>query len=298
MSERRGCAVAGQHRTTQRYRAKPKDDEVRLVAEMHQQAKKFPRFGYRRITVLLRKEGWAVNHKRVSRLWRLEGLKIVKQAKKRRRMGHSANSCTRRKAEHRNHVWAYDFTTDRTEDGRRLKFLGITDEFTRECLYFHPDRQVKADNVVQVLDRLINERGAPRYIRSDNGPEFIAAALRSHLRTRSISTLFIAPGSPWENAYAESFFSKARDEFLDMEIFTSLVEAQYLAREYRKTYNEHRPHSSLGYRTPAQFARELDGTKNAGRVLKAAFAATANGRLAGGLLLAPKGQQAHRVLVG
>ncbi len=266
---------------------------------MHGLSGRHPRYGYRRIAALLRRDGWRVNDKRVARLWRQEGLKVPQRRHKRRRLGHSANGCQRRRAEHRNHVWAYDFKQDRTEDGRRLKFLVITDEYTRECLHFHPERHIRAEDIVEIVGRLVRERGAPRFLRSDNGPEFIAHALRRRLRQLGVGTLFIAPGSPWENAYVESFNSKAGDELLDLELFTSLAEAQYLAREYRDEYNHRRPHSSLGYRTPAEFAYEGGTPSSDGGECepKAAFAASAKDASLRACCYTPSGQQTLRSLV-
>jgi transposase InsO family protein len=246
--------VTGQQRSTQRYEATEASDEPQLVQEMQSLAAKHPRFGYRRIAALLREDGWRVNDKRVHRLWRREGLKVPQRQHKRRRLGHSVNSCTRRRAERRNQVWTYDFVLDRTEDGKRLKLLTIVDEYTRECLAIEVARSITASAVVDVLARLVAERGPPESIRSDNGPEFIAAAVRAWLGMQATQPLFIAPGSPWENAYSETFNGKLQDELLQGELFTSLVEARWLIERWRREYNEKRPHSSLQYQTPARFA--------------------------------------------
>ena len=254
VSERRACRVTGQHRSTQRYESTVVSDEVELVREMRALAAKHPRFGYRRIAALLRAEGWDVNDKRVHRLWRREGLKVPKRQRRRRRLGHSANSCTRRRAERMNQVWTYDFVLDRTEDGKRLKILTIVDEYTRECLDLVVARNITAQVVIEALARLVAQRGAPESIRSDNGPEFIAAAVRAWLERLHVNTLFIAPGSPWENAYIETFNGKLQDELLQGELFTSLTEACWLTERWRHEYNEERPHSSLGYQTPARYA--------------------------------------------
>jgi transposase InsO family protein len=254
VSERRACRVTGQQRATQRYQRRIVSDEAQLVKEMRVHAAKHPRFGSPRILSLLTTHGWRVNHKRVERLWRLEGLKVPQRQRKRRRLGHSANSCTRRKAERRNHVWTYDFVMDRTEDGKRLKLLTIVDEYTRECLAVDVARHITGTAVIDTLNRLIRERGAPGHVRSDNGPEFIAHAVRTWLTSEHVDTLFIAPGSPWENAYCESFNGKLQDELLKGELFTSLVEARWLVDRWRHEYNHDRPHSSLGYETPARFA--------------------------------------------
>lgn len=254
MSERRACRVTGQHRSTQRYAPTEAADEAQLVKEMRALATRQPRFGYRRIAALLRAQGWDVNDKRVHRLWRREGLKVPQRQRKRRRLGHSANSCTRRRSERMNQVWTYDFVLDRTEDGKRLKLLTVVDEYTRECLAIEVARSITATAVIETLTRLVAERGPPESIRSDNGPEFIAAAVRRWMSTQSTRPLFIAPGSPWENAYSETFNGKLQDELLQGELFTSLVEARWLIEEWRRQYNQERPHSSLGYATPARFA--------------------------------------------
>jgi len=217
---------------------------------------KNPRYGYRRVWALLRKEGFHVNKKRVHRLWREAGLRVPTRQRKRRRLraGGSENGCTRMQAEHKDHLWSYDFVMDRTDDGRRLKMLVVVDEHTRECLYIGVERSFTAQGVVKVLATLFEERGEPTLIRSDNGPEFIARAVRRWLEVCGVKTLYIEPGSPWENAYAESFIGRFGDELLKREVFASLLEAKVLVEEYRKHYNERRPHSSLGYRTPAEFA--------------------------------------------
>jgi len=225
-----------------------------MIEAIRQLSREHPRYGYRRITALLRADGWPINRKRVQRLWRQEGLNVPQKQSKRRRLGGSENSCTRRRAEHKNHVWTYDFLMDRTEDGRRLKLLVVVDEFTRESLAIEVARHLTATDVLETLAYLFAVRGAPRYVRSDNGPEFIAAAIRAWLASTGAETLYVAPGSPWENAYIESFNSRFRDELLNAESFACLKEAQVLVERYRRQYNHRRPHSSLGYATPAAFA--------------------------------------------
>lgn len=254
MSERRACRVTGQHRSTQRRRAETPCDEVRLVTEMRSLARRHPRFGYRRIGQMLRRRGWRANHKRIERLWKREGLRVPSKKRKKRRLGRSENGCIRQRATHRNHVWSYDFVFDRTVDGRRLKLLTLVDEYTRECLAVHVARSITADEVLGVLASVMQERGAPAYIRSDNGPEFVAHKLRQWLQRCGIGTLFIAPGSPWENGYCESFNGKLRDELLACELFHTLAEARYLVDRWRHEYNTLRPHQSLGGLTPAEFA--------------------------------------------
>jgi putative transposase len=207
--------------------------------------------------LLLRREGWAVNKKRVQRLWREAGLKVpAKKVHKRRRLGTSENGCTRRRAQYIDHVWSYDdFAMDATEDGRRLKVMPIVDEYSRECLALEMERSITAEDVVEVLDMLFTERGEPAYIRSENGPEeFIAEAIKGWLAASGVQTLYIEPGAPWENAYSETFISRLRDELLDREVFANLKEAKVLAKDYRDHYNQQRPHGALGYLTPAEFA--------------------------------------------
>ncbi len=213
-----------------------------------------PRYGYRRVWASLRREGWQVNRKRVQRLWQQEGLKVPVKQVKHRRMGSGENSCAVRRAEHQNHVWSYDFLMDRTEEGRQLKLLPVVDEYTRECLAIEVDTSLSSKQVVQVLSRLMQQRGEPRYIRSDNGPEFIAQAVKGWLAQSGVGTLYIEPGSPWENGYSESFNSRFRDELLDRELLTSLIEAKVVVEEYRQHYNRRRPHSAIGYKTPAEYA--------------------------------------------
>jgi putative transposase len=216
--------------------------------------RKYPRYGYRRIWALLRREGWRVNRKRIHRLWRQEGLKVPRKQRKRRYLGQSANGCARRRAEHKDHVWAWDFVHDRTRDGRPLKWLTVVDEYTRESLALEVGRRMRADDVIDVLAELFQLRGVPAHIRSDNGPEFIAAAIRRWLEYAGVEALYIEPGSPWENGYAESFNSRFRDELLDREEFENLPDARAYGTQYRLEYNHRRPHSALGYQTPAEFA--------------------------------------------
>ncbi len=236
---------------------RPKADwDRRLVERMIVLSRENPRYGYRRVWALLRREGWLVNKKRVHRLWREEGLKVPEKQRKRLRLteGGSENGCTRKRAEHKDHVWSYDFVMDRTEDGRRLKMMPVVDEHTRECLAIEVERSITAEDVVGTLARLFRQRGAPTFIRSDNGPEFVARALKRWLAISEVGTLYIEPGSPWENAYAESFIGRFGDELLKREAFAGLVEAKVLVADYREHHNHRRPHSALGYRTPSEFA--------------------------------------------
>ena len=246
--------VLEQPRSTQRYQAQEAGDERRLVRRMRKLSLERPRFGYRRITVLLRREGWRVNRKRVHRLWRREGLKVPQRQRKRRRLGHGGNSTRRRRAERINEVWSYDFVQDQSADGKPLRLLPVVDEYTRECMTIEVERSFTAEDVVATLQYLFELRGAPKYIRSDNGPEFVARAVREWLARSAVKTLYIEPGSPWQNAYSESFNSRLRDECLDRELFESLPEARVIVEDYRLDYNHRRPHSALGYRTPAAFA--------------------------------------------
>jgi transposase InsO family protein len=254
VSERRACRVLGQQRSTQwQAPTKAPEGEGRLVARMLELVRQDPRYGYRRIWALLRREGWRVNRKRVYRLWRKEGLKVPRKQRNKRRLGSSANSCVRRPAAHQDHVWAWDFLHDRTSDGRPLKWFTLVDEYTRECLALEVARGLTAQAVNAVLAGVVRERGAPAHIRSDNGPEFIAKAIRGWMARVGLQALAIEPGAPWENGYSESFHSKVRDELLNAEEFGSVLEAKVLATEWRREYNHVRPHSSLGYRTPAEF---------------------------------------------
>ena len=251
VSERRACRVLGQVRRTQRYTPKVADDEEALTENIVSLATEYGRYGYRRITALLKTDGWRVTHKRVERIWRQEGLKVPARQPKRGRLWFNDGSCIRLRPEHRNHVWAYDFVFDRTREGRPLKFLTIVDEYTRECLTIEVARKQTSRDVLRTLAKLMLKYGVPKHIRSDNGPEFVARAVRSWLSKLSVGTLFIERGSPWENGYIESFNGKFRDELLNGEIFTTLQEAKVLTAWWRRQYNHVRPHSALGYRSPA-----------------------------------------------
>ena len=251
VSERRLCRVLGQARSTQRRRPLSRDDEEALTRRIVELAATYGRYGYRRVTELLRRDGWRVNHKRVERIWRSAGLKVPHRQRKRGRIWLNDGSCIRQRAEYVNHVWSYDFVHDRTRDGKPLRFLTLVDEYSRECLALQVSRSLKSLDVLECLSELFLSRGVPEYIRSDNGPEFVAIVLREWLNRLSVKPLFIEPGSPWENGYIESFNGKFRDEFLSLELFESVLEARVLTERWRRHYNKVRPHSSLGYRPPA-----------------------------------------------
>ena len=255
VSERRACAALGQVRKTQRRISLTTDEEAMLVARITELATQYGRYGYRRITAMLKQEGWQVNHKRVERLWRKEGLKVPQKQPKRGRLWLNDGSCIRLQPEHKDHVWSYDFVMARTSDGRAFRILAVLDEYTRECLAMLVDRRITSQDVIDQLYQLFLLRGVPEYIRSDNGPEFTAKAVRGWLSRLGVKTLFIEPGSPWENGYIESFNGKLRDELLNREVFTTLTEARILVERWRQEYNEVRPHSALGYRPPAPETR-------------------------------------------
>jgi putative transposase len=247
--------VLGQSRSTQRYKPKLPDKDKPVIKELLELHVKHPRYGYRRITILLRQNDWLINFKRVYRLWRQEGLKVPrKQHKKRRGNGGSENACHRKRPEHYDHVWSYDFVAERLESGRKVKLLVVIDEFTRECLALDVAKSFKGHDVVEVLRYLFAVRGCPKYIRSDNGPEFVSKAVQKWLEVSGVETLYVAPGSPWENGYVESFNSRLRDELLNRELFLHIDELRYVADRWRMDYNHYRPHSSLGYMAPAAFA--------------------------------------------
>ncbi len=252
VSERRACKVLDQSRSTQRRTLLLPSDEKQLTGDIIALATRYGRYGYRRITALLNNEyGWRVNHKRVERIWRQEGLKVPKKQPKRKRLWLNNGSCIRLRPEHKDHVWSYDFVMTRTSDGRAFRMLNIIDEYTRECLSILVKRKITSQDVIDRLFELFIMKGIPEHIRSDNGPEFTAKAIRRWLNRIGVKTLFIEPGSPWENGYIESFNGKLRDELLNREIFTTLIEAKVLIEQWRKEYNHIRPHSSLGYRPPA-----------------------------------------------
>lgn len=254
VSERRACKTLGQSRATQRYEKRRAEADRPLIKAMCEKARQHPRFGYRRVGALLRREGWQANARRLHRLWRQEGLKVPVRPVKRRRLGHEGNGSPRQRAGRVNEVWSYDFVFDVSEDGRPLKWLPLIDEYSKELLALEVERRIDSRYLISLLDRLVRQRGAPDYIRSDNGPEFAATAVKEWIAEQGFQTLFIEPGAPWQNAYSESFNGRLRDELLNLESFSHLLEAKVLAKDYRQQYNQHRPHSALDYHTPAEFA--------------------------------------------
>ncbi len=245
------CAALGQHRSTQRKTPRGPDDEEALTADLIETARTYGRYGYRKIAALLREAGWFLNDKRVERIWRREGLKVPAKQPKKGRLWLADSSSVRLRPAHRNHVWSYDFVEDRTHDGRKYRMLNVVDEFTRECLAIRVARKLNSTDVIDVLSDLFTLRGVPGYIRSDNGPEFIAKAVQDWIMAVGAKTAYIAPGSPWENGYIESFNARFRDELLDGEIFYSLKEAKVIIESWRRHYNTVRPHGSLDYKPPA-----------------------------------------------
>jgi transposase InsO family protein len=250
--------VLNQPRSTNRYRKKPDKEEEFLADRIVSLASDYGRYGYRRITALLREEGWFVNHKRVERIWRNEGLKVPSKQPKRRRLWLNDGSCIRLRPERKDHVWSYDFITIWLSNGKRYRILVILDEYTRECLDLYAAKHITSHCVMNRLFDLFISRNIPEHIRSDNGPEFTAEKIREWLSRIGVKTLFIEPGSPWENGYVESFNGKLRDELLNGEIFDTLTEAKILLEKWRKEYNEIRPHSSLDYRPPAPVTYKKD----------------------------------------
>ncbi len=251
LSVRRICRALGFARSSVVYRPRFSEYEDRLRKRIVELALKYGRYGYRRITELLRREGWRVNHKRVERLWRDEGLKVPQKQPRRKRLWLADGSCVCLRPTHANPVWSYDIVYDRTSDGRKLRILNVIDEFTRECLASVVERRITSEVVIGTLFELFISRGAPEYVRSDNGAEFTANVVRKWLENMGSVTLFIEPGSPWENGYVESFNGKMRDELLNGEMFDTLLEAKVIAVQWVNHYNKVRPHSALGQRPPA-----------------------------------------------
>ena len=260
VSERRSCALAGIQRSSVRYQATD-DTDGALLARVRELALRHPRFGYRRIWALLRREGRIVNRKRIWRLWKRAGLALRRRRRPRRRLVSRVPGPL--VATHRRHVVTYDFMFDRTSEGRTLKILTVVDEFTRESLAIAVGWRMTSADVMGVLQKAFDNQGWPEYLRSDNGPEFVAESLEKWLRTRGVKTHHIAPASPWQNAFCESFNDKVRTECLSLELFVSAEEAAEVLETWRKYYNEERPHSSLGYQTPAEYSQAQGTGKEA-----------------------------------
>ena len=251
VSERRACRALGQHRSTQRKVPRGRDDEAVLAADLVELARRYGRYGYRRIGALLRAAGWLVNDRRVERIWRRAGLKVPTRQPKKGRLRDGDGSCLRLRPERRDHVWAYDFVEARSHDGRKFRMLNVVDEFTRECLAIRVARKLKGADVIDVLSDLLILRGVPAHVRSDNGPEFIAKSVPPWIAAVGAKTAYIAPGSPWENGYVESLNARLRDELLNGEIFYTLKKAQIIIESWHRHYNTIRPHGGLGYKPPA-----------------------------------------------
>jgi transposase InsO family protein len=251
VSERRACRVLNQPRSVQRHKSNKSWKEEVLRSDIVRLASAYGRYGYRRITALLKAEGWIVNHKRVERIWREEGLRVPLKQPKRGRLYLNDGSCIRLRPSFKNHIWSYDFVYDRLYNGKKIRMLTVIEEYSRKCLAIRVGSSIKSNDVLETLSTLFITEGVPDYIRSDNGSEFTAKALREWLESIGVKTAYIEPGSPWENGYNESFNGKLRDELLNREIFYNLKEAKVLIEQWRRHYNEIRPHSSLGYRPPA-----------------------------------------------
>ena len=248
IAERRACVALGVQRTTIRHCPKRSSDEDRLRGDIVRLAAQYGRYGYRRITAMLHAEGWQVNHKRVERLWREEGLKVPAKQPKRGRLYLNDGSCIRLRPCWQHHVWSYDFVSERLADGTKIRMLTVIDEYSRECLAIRVAYRLTSDDVLDVLSDLFLTRGLPDFIRSDNGSEFTAQALQDWLKGLNVKTAYIAPGSPWENGFNERFNGSLRDECLNRERFYTLKEAQQLIEIWRREYNHIRPHSALNYR--------------------------------------------------
>jgi len=251
-SKAQACRALGMTRSGVYRLSRESLESRRLHKEIVDLSKKHPRYGYRRIGAVMRRGGWKINDKRVQRVRNEESLQVSKRQKKMKRLGIS--TAERQRADHPNHVWSWDFVTDQTDNGSNIRLLTLIDEHTRQWLAVHVAWNIRAVDVITVVEAAMERYGIPEHIRSDNGPEFIAYAIQDWLRDKGVKTLYITPGSPWENGHIESFHDKLRDEFLNREVFGSLLEAKVLAEQHRIEYNEERPHSSLGYKTPNEAA--------------------------------------------
>ena len=253
-SQRRACQLVGISRSSARYQPVPKPEEMVFREQVRQLAYQHPGYGYRRIAVILRREGSQVNHKRVQRIWQAEGLQLPRRKPRKRRCGPRGEVI--HKAQYRNHVWSYDFLEEHTVRGKRLRILAVIDEFTRECLALLMDRSITSNEVVDLLDWLFLAYGKPDFLRSDNGPELVAYKVQDWLAEQGCQTIYISPGSPWENAYIESFIGKFRKECVDRYLFYTMKEARAIIKDWRNEYNQYRPHSALGYLPPSAFAAQ------------------------------------------
>jgi putative transposase len=260
-STTQACRAVGMNRSSYYAPSRKKAESVVLEGMIVELSEEHPRYGYRRVTALLRRDGEKVNAKRVQRVRRRQGLEVSKKQRRMRRLGIS--SAQRQKAERLNEVWSWDFVEDQTENGTRFRVLTLIDEYSRRCLAMHAGWSIRAVDVIEVVQGAMERYGKPAHIRSDNGPEFMAYAIGDWLEAAAVGTIYIEPGSPWENAYIESFHDKLRDECLNRELFGSLREAQVILGQWRREYNEERPHSALGYWTPQEYAtasaNQLDG---------------------------------------
>jgi transposase InsO family protein len=253
-SQRRACQTSGIARSTLRYRKRGRTQEVQMTAAVRDYAQRYRQHGYRHITALMQRDGHNVNHKRIERLWRQQGLQLPRRKTVKRRYGEKGE--VKRRAEYPNHVWSYDFTEDRTERGQKVRVLTVLDEYTRECLMILATRSIPSGRVLDVLKWLFATRGIPQHLRSDNGSEFIANQVKVWLKTSGCQTIYIEPGHPWENPFIERFIGTLKRECLDRYLFDTVAEAQHLVEQWRQEYNRHRPHSSLDYLTPTEYARQ------------------------------------------
>lgn len=253
VSERRACSTLGLNRTVKRYKCRKSDNENDIKEAIIRLVSKYGRYGYRRITAMLKSESWKVNHKRIERIWREEGLRVPKKQKKKGRIYLKNGSCVRLKPLYRNHVWSYDCVEDRLANGKKIKMLTVIDEFTRESLAIRVEKNITSKHVLDTISDLSSERGVPEYIRSDNGSEFTAKILQTFIKEIGAKTAYITPGSPWENGFIERFNGTLRDELLNQELFYSLKEARILIENFRREYNSTRPHSALNYLAPLTF---------------------------------------------
>lgn len=255
VSERRACQVLDQPRSSQRYEGRPKDEDARLTKRILELVRQRPRFGYRRIGALLRLEGEAINMKRMYRLWRAAGLKVPRKRCKKRATGKSSNACDKQPATFINDVWTWDFVESATTRGVKLRWLNVVDEYTRRCLAIKVGRSIKSEDAIDTLAELFAMYGVPKRLRCDNGPEFISKAIKQWLAKIGVEVLYIEPGSPWQNGLCESFNARLRDEYLHQTEIVSEADARLKGRAWQEDFNDRRPHSSLGYLTPTEFAR-------------------------------------------